>query len=219
MRKESLAMLAAVATLLLGGCPSFWNSPVTAEKPSTPDEMFKEAEEKFQNKDYSRAVELYERIRATNPPDFKKIPEVNLKIAEALFNQGSYDAATARYYQFLELYPNHKEVPRARYQIAMTHFKQIKGLDLDIRALKQAAESFKRLIDDPNAGEWLSKAEEKYNECQIKLAERALYEADTNKRSGRYGAARMAAQRVVDEFPKTPQAQEAKDFLKSIKGK
>jgi len=139
VRRESLAILATVATLLLSGCPSLWNSSATTEKSSTnPDETFKEAEASFQKKDYARAQELYERIRVSNPPDFKKIPEVNLQIAEALFNQGLYEQAMSRYYQFLELYPNHKEVPRAKYQIAMCHFKQIKRFDLDNRAVKQA---------------------------------------------------------------------------------
>ena len=58
-------------------------------------------------------AESYQKLKSAFP-DFKKMPEVYLKIADASFEQGEHDKAISRYMQFMELYPGHEEVPRAK---------------------------------------------------------------------------------------------------------
>jgi outer membrane protein assembly factor BamD (BamD/ComL family) len=85
--------------------------------------------------------------------------------------------------------------------------------------VQRAAKSFKTLMEDPSAEDYAKKAEEKYKECQQKLAEKEIYKARTYVSMGNYQAARLAAQRVLDEFPKTGFDQEAKQLIDKIKGK
>ena len=59
--------------------------------------------------------------------------------------------------------------------IAMTLFKQIKGTELDDTMLRGAEAAFKQVLDDSTAGEWKTKAEEKYRECRKKLGEHELH--------------------------------------------
>lgn len=218
MKELLRALLIVLVTLHAAGCPSLWNLGAVPEKTASAEDLFKEAEENFEKKKYSDAVDLYERLKSAYP-DFKKIPEVHLQIAEAFFNEGSYEKAIGRYLQFIELFPHHKEVARAKYQIAMSYFNQIRRADLDNRVVKQAADSFKVLSEDADAGEWQKKAEEKYKECLKKLAEKEIYKAKTYMSMSRYPAARQAAQRVLDDFAKMGYDEEAKDLLKKIKGK
>lgn len=218
MKELLRALLIVLVTLQVAGCPSLFNLGAAREKAASAEEMYKEAEENFQKKSYSEAVDLYERLKSAYP-DFKKIPEVHLQIAEAFFNEGSYEKAIGRYLQFAELYPNHKDIPRAKYQIAMSYFNQIKRADLDNRVVKQAADSFKVLSEDSGAGEWQKKAEEKYKECLKKLAEKEMYKAKTYMSMSKYPSARQAAQRVLDEFSKLGFDEDAKELLKKLKGK
>ena len=147
------------------------------------------------------------------------MPEVYLKIADALFDEKSYDKAIAPYQQFIDLYPGNKEVSRAKFNIGMAYFDQIKNADVDNSVVQTATSAFKALADSPNAGEWAKKAEEKYNECRKKLAEKEMYKAHTMLTVGNYQAARLAAKRVLDEYPKLGYDSDASDLIKSIKGK
>lgn len=217
MRRAFSTFLIVLAAVVLTGCPSIWQ-PTTTSEPPSPDQLFKTAEEHFQKKDYAKAIEVFERLKSAHP-EFKEMPEVYMKIADSFFNQKSYENAIARYLQFLELYPAAKDINRAHFQIAMAYFNQIKGVDLDNRAVKQAAEAFKTLAENPEAGEWAKKAAEKYKECLGKLAEKELYKAGNYISTGNYKAARLAAKRVLEDYAKSGHDEEAEALLKKIKGK
>ena len=210
-------ILLAVTALFLAGCPSLWNAKAE-DKPATAEELLKAGEERFEKKDYAAAIDRFEHLKSRHV-DFNRMPEVYLRIADSLYHQGSYDKANGRYLQFLELYPNHKEVPRARFQIAMAYFHQIKNVDLDTRIIQQAAQSFKKVAESPDAGEWGKKAEEKRKECLKKLAEKELYKARTYLSTSNYKAARLAAKRILEEYPKLGYDEEADKLIKKIKDK
>jgi outer membrane protein assembly factor BamD len=152
-------------------------------------------------------------------PDFEKTPDVSVKIADAFYDSGDYEKAASAYLQFVELHPGHEQVARAKFRVAMCYFNQIKSIDLDSRAVTTAAERFKALRDNPDAGEWGKKASEKYDACMKKLAEKELYKAHQYIRMGKYKSARMAAKRVLEEYGKLGLDQEAEDLIKGIKGK
>lgn len=217
VRRAFSTLLVLLGFLLIAGCPSIWQ-PTTVEESPSAEALFKAAEEHFEKKDYAKAIEAYERLKSAYP-EFKDMPKVYLKIADSFFNQKSYENAVARYLQFLELYPSGKDVNRAHYQIAMAYFNQIKGVDLDNRVVKQAAEAFKSLADNAEGGEWAKKAAEKYKECMGKLAEKELYKARNYISTGNYKAARLAAQRVLENYSKSGHDEEADALLKKIKGK
>lgn len=209
--------LLVLATLCLAGCPSMWQTATSEESPSA-EKLFKTAQEDFEKKDYAKAVQEYERLKSAYP-EFKDMPRVYLRIADSFFEQKSYENAIARYLQFVELYPADKDVNRAHFQIGMAYFNQIRSMDLDNRVVKQAAEAFKSLSDNSDAGEWATKAAEKYKECMGKLAEKELYKARSYISTGNYKAARLAAKRVLEEYAKTGHDDEADALLKKIKGK
>jgi outer membrane protein assembly factor BamD len=216
-RTEFQIIATALILLLLAGCPALWTSE-TVVKNSTPEQLFKEGEELFKKKDYSAAINSFEQLKSAHPK-FEKTPEVYLKIADAMFENGAYDKAIMRYKTFAELYPLHKDVPRAKYQIALAYFNQIKNTDVDTSIIQAALDSFKALSQDANAGEWAKKAEEKLRVCRKKLAEKEIYKAQTYMSMRNYKAARVAAKRVLDEYPRLGFDTEANDLLKKIKDK
>lgn len=217
MRRAFSIFLLIFVGLLCTGCPSLWNTEMS-DKSASADDLYKAAEESFNNKKYGQAIETFERLKSAYP-DFKQIPEVHLKIADAFFDQGSYEKAISRYIQYMELYPGHKGVPRAKFQVAMANFSQIKNTDLDSAMVQRAAKEFKTVMDDPEAEEYGKKAEEKYKECQKKLAEKEIYKARTYANMGRYEAAKLSAQRVLDDYPKMGYDEEANELLKKFKDK
>ncbi len=217
MQCRVLMVVVAVTLVVLTGCRPFWVSTVKEEAPSA-EELYKKAEALYKDKDYAAAIEKYQQLRSGHT-DFEKMPEVYMKIADAYYDNGSLEKAASAYLQFVELYPGDKQVARANFRVAMCYFKQIKTTDRDSRAVTIAAERFKALLDNPDAGEWAKKASEKYDECMKKLAEKELYKAKTYISMGKYKAARIAAKRVLEEYGKLGLNREAEDLIKSIKGK
>jgi len=217
MASRILIVLLAFITLVTAGCPSLWQTK-TVKSDAPPSELYQDAEDRFQKKNYTEAVQLYERLKSAYP-DFEKLPRVYLRIADCFFQDSKYEDAVARYRQFLELYPNHEDKNQAKYNIGMCFFNQIKNTDLDGTMVQKAEQAFKEVVDDPDAGPLKAKAEEKYKDCRTKLAEKELYKARTYLNLKRYTAARMAAQRILDEYPNSGLDKEAKDLLSSVKGK
>lgn len=208
-------LLTALVALLLAGCPTIWNKSAV-EEPPKPDELFKQAQEKFDKEEYDEAIDLYQRLQSAHP-DFEKIPEVSERIADSYFNLGKYSEAIARYGQFRELYPNHEDNVRAKYMVAMAYFKQIKDTDLDSSMVRRAERAFEDVMQEPNAGEWKEKSEEKHRECRKKLAQKELYKARTYRNLKRYRAARIAAQRVLDKYPDLGLEDEAEAIIEDVK--
>jgi outer membrane protein assembly factor BamD len=216
-RHEFCAVLAALLTLLLAGCPSIWKS-TTVKNEASAQELYEAAQKRFEQGDYSRAAHLYDRLKSAYP-DFEKMPEVYERIADSNFKNQKYDEAVARYSQFLELFPNHKDADRANYMIGMCFFNQTKDTDLDDSMVHRAELAFKKVIDKSESGQWKKKAEEKYRECRKKLAQKELYKARTYYNLQRYKSARIAAQRILDRYPKLGVDKEAQELIKKTKGR
>ena len=201
----------------LGGCPALWTETKPTRDASAED-LYKQAENLFRDKSYLAAAEAYQKLKSAYP-DFDKMPAVYVKIGDALYANGEYEKAISRYLQFLELYPKHTYVPRVKYYIAMSYFKQIKKLDLDSAILQKTADAFNSLAADPDAGKWAEKAKEKLTDCRKMLAEKEIYKANAYWSMGKYKSAEMSAQRVLDEFPNLGLDEEAKSLVERAKKK
>jgi outer membrane protein assembly factor BamD len=217
VKRTSLAIISLVCLLCLSGCFAFLKGKTT-KTDASPQELFKAAEDAFQKKNYAEAVELFERLKSSQP-DFEKITEVYQRIADGFFNLGQYEEAISRYLQFLELYPNHEERHRTRYMIGMCYFNRIKGVDWDASMVQRAEAAFKQVAEDADAGQWKAKAEEKYKECRKKLAEGELYKAKSYISTTQYKAAQIAAQRILDQYGGLGLDKEAQAILDKVKGK
>jgi outer membrane protein assembly factor BamD len=216
-RTEFHTIAVALTLLMLAGCPALWTSE-TVVKNSTPEQLYREGERLFEQKDYSGAINAFDQLKSAHP-QFEKTPDAYLKTADAMFENGAYEKAIGRYQTFVDLYPLHKEVPRAKYQAALAYFNQIKSTDRDNSMIEAALQALKALSDDANAGEWAKKAKEKLTECRKKLAEKEIYKARTYWQMGRYKSAQVSAKRVLDEYSKLGYDAEAKDLLNKTKDK
>lgn len=217
MKRPVLAMLTVFCLLSLSGCLTFLKGKAV-KTDATPQELFKAAEDAFQKKKYVEAVDLFERLKSSQP-DFDKTTEVYQRIADGFFNLGQYEEAISRYLQFLELYPNHEEQHRTRYMIGMCYFNRVKGVDWDASMIQRAEAAFKQVSEDADAGQWQKKAEEKYKECRKKLAEGELYKAKSYISTGQYKAAKIAAQRILDQYGDLGFDKEAKAVIEKVKDK
>ena len=215
LRSKGALILIVMTAFMVTACPSFWRTKTTEERPSA-DKLFQEAETLFEKGKYRAAIEIYNRIKS-GYPEFEKMPQVYLRIADAYYRNKDYAKSSARYNNFLQLYPKDENTSRAKYMIAMGYFKKIRPIDRDSRMLEKAAEAFKKVVDEAEDSQWKTKAEEKYKECRKKLGEKELYIANQYYKRSRYKSARRVAHRVLQKYPDLGLDDEAKRIIDKTK--
>jgi tol-pal system protein YbgF len=112
-----------------------------------------------------------------------------------LVRRGEYEAAIQGFGKFLEACPRHESAENAYYWIGESYYA--------IEKYPDAVVQFEKLINDyktsPNIG-------------------RALYKLARSKQElGKKDEARTIFQRLIDEFPETLEAQQARERLKDLK--
>jgi outer membrane protein assembly factor BamD len=100
----------------------------------------------FRDVDHARAVELFQEVIDNYPySQFATLAE--LKIADTHFEQGNFEEAASYYQDFVELHPNHPEIPYAILRNGLCAFEQIGGVNHDQTSTAEAIAQFRVLID------------------------------------------------------------------------
>ena len=78
----------------------------------TQEEGLAYAQRKFEAADHKEAIEALEQI-AAGSPDFERMPEVRLLMADAFYHDGDYLTAVSEYTRVLDRYVNTPQGPLA----------------------------------------------------------------------------------------------------------
>ena len=137
-------------------------------------------------------------------------PNVILKRAESFHDQEGYAEAIVEYQHFLDLHRNHILAPYAQYRLALSHFKMIQTIDRDMTPVKMAQEEFRKLIDGFPASQYEAEARVKIRECKGLLAKNHLFVGTFYYKREQYLAAAKRFEKIIDGYPSTAEAVEAK---------
>ena len=173
----------------------------------TAQEVFEAANDAMSEKNYVRAVELYNKLRDTYPFSPYTV-DAELSLADAYFLDEEYPAAAEAYKEFETLHPRHQAIPYVLYQVGMARLKSFISVDRPVNNVQEAYQYFQRLRESYPGTEYAAKAEEHMKECRRLLAERELFIADVYWRTGKYGAALQRYSFVRDNFKDVPHAVE-----------
>jgi len=96
---------------------------------------------------------------------------------------------------------------------------QLKGVDYDLGILVSAERHYRRYLRlFPGQGD-SARAREKLSDIRLFKARRRIAIADFYIRIKKFGSARIYLEKVIQEAAETPEAQEAREVLDSIRGK
>ncbi|MBD5538840.1 MAG: outer membrane protein assembly factor BamD, partial [Desulfovibrio sp.] len=110
----------------------------------TAQEIFEAANEAMSEKNYVRAVELYNKLR-DNYPFSPYTIDAELSLGDAYFLDEEYDLAAETYKDFEALHPRHEAMPYVLYQMGMSLMKQFRSIDRATTELQEAYDCFSRL--------------------------------------------------------------------------
>lgn len=204
MAKKLLRCLLLVLCLgTLSGCgiiDMFYLPPAE----DTAQEIFEAANDAMSEKNYVRAVELYNKLRDTYPFSPYTI-DAELSLGDAYFLDEEYDLAAETYKDFEALHPRHDAMPYVLYQTGMSLMKQFRSIDRATTELQEAYDCFNRLQQTYPDSPYAKGAEENMRNCRKLMAEHELYIADVFWHMGKYGPAWRRYEFIAENFKDVPE--------------
>ncbi len=207
MAKKLLrCLLLALCLGALSGCgiiDMFYLPPAE----DTAQEIFEAANDAMSEKNYVRAVELYNKLRDTYPFSPYTI-DAELSLGDAYFLDEEYDLAAETYKDFEALHPRHEAIPYVLYQTGMSLMKQFRSIDRATTELQEAYDCFNRLQQTYPDSPYSKSAEENMLNCRKLMAEHELYIADVFWHMGKYGPAWRRYEFIAENFRDVPEVAE-----------
>ncbi|HSU66871.1 MAG TPA: outer membrane protein assembly factor BamD [Tepidisphaeraceae bacterium] len=161
------------------------------------------------------AIEMLYRIQERSPGS--PIAERALKrTADYYFNNSDFDLAGDAYGAFIRSYPRSPEIPQVRLRQAFSSLAQFRGPRFDATPLIDARAQFRDvqarypdLAADANVAGWIDRID-------ADLAHKAYVKADFYRRTEQPHGAVYLYRYVIQTYPNTSDAGEARRFLKTM---
>jgi len=180
----------------------------------TPRELARVGMIYFQDKNYKKAIETFQKIRDLHPfSPYTILAE--LKIADSHYYKKDYDEALAEYEDFEKLHPRNEVVPYVIYQMGMCHFNRRLSIDRDKAATYEALHLFERLVRTYPESKYAAQAKERIKECREVLARHEFYVGKFYFKTKQYEAALGRFGDILREYPDSDLKEEAIKYVQS----
>lgn len=190
---------------IIAGCAS---SKKAEETPREPSILYKEAEEKLKKGSYEEAREALKKVMERDA-EKSYSPIAQIRTGDSYYDEGRYDEAIDEYKRFLNLYPQNKYAGYVQYQIGMSHFRQIEGVDRGHEHLKEAMKEFEVFLKLYPRHQFIEEAKERLRRCKDMAAEYEFYVGKFYFKKGSYNAAASRFEDLIKRYPQSPWEAEA----------
>lgn len=202
-------ILPVLAMLLFSGCAWFFDSKADDK---TAQELVNDGMEAFNSQRYRYAIESFDKLKNWYP--FSKYAILaELKIADAHFYLGEYEAAIAAYESFENLHPRNEATPYVIFQRGLSYIEQMETVDRDQTAAKKAIEIFNRLKKAYPDSEYTAQADNYIRLSMKNMAGHEFYVGEYYFKSRHYKAAAVRFRTVVSNYPDVGLTQKALEYI------
>ena len=215
MRARPFARTAAVAALaavlsLTAGCASLGGGDEgdTAYVARDVETLYTAAKERLDRGDAKVAAALFDEVERQHPysPWARR---AQLMSAFSYYVQRDYTNAISSAQRFLSIHPGNKDAPYAYYLIALSYYEQISDVERDQRITEQALTALQEIQRRYPRSEYAADARLKIDLVNDHLAGKEMEIGRFYERSGRWLAAQIRFQNVVENYQTTSHAPEA----------
>lgn len=208
MRIKSLELIFLLLILGLLNC-----SRKRTEAELGPEERFKIAMEKFEKKDYDKAIDGFKQI-IFRYPGSKWTEEAQYRLAKSYFLNKDYSTAEMEYDFFVKSYPRSRFTDDAAFELAVSIFYESPPYYLDSSMTKKALQEFQVFIKKYPDSELIDEAKEYVQKCIDKLVRKELETAKLYIKMGKYESAILYLKAIQKDYPATSYHSEITDLLK-----
>ena len=198
MRKILFACL-----LLLGACAS--EVPLDDLQP---EEIYQKAYQYFQDTDYEKAAEAFDKIEQQYPYS-EWAERAQIMMAYAQYKQNEYTDAIMTLDRFLQLHPGNRNAAYALYLKALCYFEQMSDPLREQEMSQKADDTFRELLARFPRSVYAEDAKVKLQMIQNTLAGKELAVGRYYQQHEDYIAAMNRFQIVLKDYPKSNQVEEA----------
>lgn len=171
-------VLALVALIFVTACMGSGKSKsVLPANTAQPDRFLMDrGNEEVQKKHWAKAREYYRQI-VDNYPNSPLRPDAKLGVGDTYLGEGSTESLVLgenEYREFLTFYPTNPRADYAQYQLAMSHFKQMRAAERDQTATKDAIKEFEAFFDRFPNSKYTPEVRMKWREAKDRLDDASL---------------------------------------------
>lgn len=173
-----------------------------------PDQLYAMAVRAGEDKDYLEAEEILDRIRDDHPFSRYAV-EAELLAADLKFQDKKFEEAAALYLAFEQLHPTYPRIDYVIYRRGLSHWELSEKPGRDQTPTRAAAEAFQKLLYGHPEAPHAAQARQQLAEVRSRLAAHEVHVGRYYLRRKSYPAAIARLDGVVNEFPDTPESEEA----------
>jgi outer membrane protein assembly factor BamD len=174
----------------------------------TGDELFALGAEKFEEQDWGKAVEVFERLVFANP-SFPRMPEARLYLARAYYNRGEYITSVAEFRRILERHPGDPLAPEASLGVCKAFVALSPDVERDQDYTEQAWNACENTVSDFAGSAVAVEAAALRDRMESKLAHKVFIGGDFYYKRKLYPSGIIYFNRILDEYPRNEWAAEA----------
>ena len=207
-RTFALCSLALVSALT-SGCGGGQDRPTdTAYVARDVETLYSEARRQLDRSRPQLAAALFDEVERQHPysPWARR---AQLMSAFSYYVAGDYNKTVASAQRFLSIHPGNKDAPYAYYLIALSYYEQISDVQRDQKVTEQALTALREVDRRFPQTQYAADARLKIDLVQDHLAGKEMEIGRYYQRSGRWIAAQIRFQNVVDTYQTTSHAPEA----------
>lgn len=201
--------LALFLLVLIAGCKSEFE---TLRSSNQPDKMFAAANKYYKNKEYDKAIALYDGV-IQYYRGRQEAEEMFFNYAYAHYYQGDYILSATYFKNFAGTFTNSPNRQEAEYMAAYSNYMMSPNYKLDqsytIRAI-EGMEQFVNLYPGTERGEMANRL---IDEMRKKLEKKSFEQGALYYKIGQYQAAMTSFQNTLKDFPESDNTEEIRFLI------
>jgi outer membrane protein assembly factor BamD len=169
MLKIKNILAAALFSFVAISCGEFQ----TVLNKGTVAEQYKLAQELYNEQEYSKALQLFEKII----PAFRGKPQeerIQFMVSESYYNTKSYELSASYFDRFTKNFPKSSKVEESKFLVAKSFYMDSDRYSLDQQLTIEAIDAFQFFINTYPDSPRIAEANELINELQYKLETKAF---------------------------------------------
>jgi outer membrane protein assembly factor BamD len=194
--------------------PSFLSGCTTdAVTDNDPAALYKDAEDDIKSDRFQLALDKLKMVKNKFPYS-KYAVDAQLRIADVYYMQELYPEAASNYETFRDLHPKHERIAYAMFRIAKSYFNDMPtNVARDQTPSQKCEEAYNEFLRRFPVAPEATEAHKDLEKARELLASKQLYIGNFYLKHSFYESARPRFQKVIDLYPETQAAVEARDKL------
>ncbi len=190
--------------LFLASCKSEFEALRTSNQP---EKVYKAANKYYDNKEYDRAVALYD-VVIQFYRGRKEAEDLFYRYAYAHYHLGDFILASTYFKNFATTFGNSQNKQEAEYMSAYSNYRLSPNFKLDQSYTEKAIEGFEQFINAYPETERAQEANKLIDDMRRKLEQKSFEQGNLYYKIGQYQAAVTAFQNTLKDFPESKKAEE-----------